>query len=194
MRARLCAIRTFAFSSRLLKHAIRHSGQFSLKPRLPEFHSDVADRGPEANPTVWPQPGARLQTRYMNLKVERSISLNSGESPIASIPPPPASPHSPSHRCLSARDSIHIHNQPPQHRSSQLTPVVYLPLCLPFAVILTLPGVSLEQDAYLPLSLSDFASIYHSRLCLCRVLFSNTKPPLGAERVNGAPAAQGVAQ
>lgn len=91
-RARLCAIRTFAFSRRLLKHAIRHSGQFSFKPRLPDFHSDVADRGPEANPTVWPQPGARLQTRYVNLKAERSISLNIGESPIASIPPPRVPP------------------------------------------------------------------------------------------------------
>lgn len=36
-------------------------------------------------------------------------------------------------------------------------PNVYLPLCLPFAVIVTLPGgVSLEQDAPLPLYLPAF--------------------------------------
>lgn len=43
-----------------------------------------------------------------------------------------------------------------QHQRSQVTRIVYLPLCLPFAVIVTLLDVSLEQDAHLPLSLPAF--------------------------------------
>lgn len=190
MRARQCALHTFAFSSRFLKHAIGRSGQFILRCRLPEFHSNFAHPGPAAgrgNPTLWHRPVTDTVHEHQGGEIHKS---NSGESPIASTPLS-------SYRCLhatSVHDSIHIHNQPPQAQRSQLTPAVYLPLCLPFAVIVTLLDVSLEQDAYLPLSLPDFASIYHSRLCLCRVLFSNAKPPLGAESVNGAHAAQGVAQ
>lgn len=73
-------------------------------------------------------------------------------------------------------------------------PNMHLPLCLPFAVIVTLLDVSLEQDAHPSLPPCFSLSLSLSRLCLCRVLFSNTKPPLGVERVNGAHAAQGVAQ
>lgn len=57
---------------------------------------------------------------------------------------------------------------------------IYLPLCLPFAVIVTPLDVSLEQDAHLP---PCFYLLSLSRLCLCGVLFSNAKPPLGVERV-----------
>lgn len=81
-------------------------------------------------------------------------------------------------------------------------PDVYLPLCLPFAVIVTLPGgVSLEKDAPLPLYLPAFLTPPHTltlslslRPSVCRLLFSNTKPPLGVESAGGAHAARGVAQ
>lgn len=119
----------------------------------------------------------------------REIHKSNGGEPHSIYPPSASSLSFISPLCLhatSVRDSIHIHSQTPQHQRSRVMPVVYLPLCLPFAVIVTLLDVSLEQDAHLPLSLPGISSIYPSRFCLCRVLFSNAKPPLGAESVHGA--------
>lgn len=131
----------------------------------------------------------------MNVKVERSVSLTVA-SPHSIYPPSSVLTllyifACMQHQSVTASTSTASHHNTKDRR---LCPSFFLPLCLPFAVIVTLLDVSLKQDAHIPLSLPDFSSIYHSRLCLCRVLFSNAKPPLGAERVNGAHAAQGVAQ
>lgn len=97
------------------------------------------------------QRGVRLTDAVHERQGREINKSNEWRAPIS---PPLWRPHSPLYRCLhatSVRDSIHIHGQPAQHQRSQLTRVVDLPLCLPFAVIVTLLDVSLEQDAHLPL-------------------------------------------
>lgn len=54
-------------------------------------------------------------------------------------------------------------------------PRIYLPLCLPFAVIVTLLDVSLEQDAHLPLSLPALCFLYHSLGCVSVGYYSVTR-------------------
>lgn len=102
---------------------------------------------------------------------------------------PPTASYPPSHPPVSSYIVAYMQHHPvtlskstveAQQQRSQVMRNIYLPLCLPFAVIVTLLDVSLEQDAHLP---PCFLPLSLSRLCLCRVLFSNTKPPLGVERV-----------
>lgn len=124
--------------------------QFIFKCRQADFHSNLVDPGPGGGPTVTSEACAK-QTRYTNVKVERSISLTSGEPPYPPLFGVLTLLYIAASHATSVRDSIHIPGQPAQQQRSQLTRVVDLPLCLPFAVIVTLLDVSLEQDAHLPL-------------------------------------------
>ena len=95
------------------------------------------------------------------------IESPSDKSPTASYPPPlrPSIVAYMQHHPATPSTSTAA-----QHQQSQATRNINLPLCLPFAVIVTLLDVSLEQDAHLPLSLSAFSSLCHSAVCLWGII------------------------
>lgn len=93
------------------------------------------------------------------------------------------------HQSVTASTSRASHHNTKNRRLCP--PFIYLYVCLSLSSSHCL--IFYWNKMLTSLSPSDFSSIYYARLCLFWVLFSNAKPPLGAESVNRAPAEQGVA-
>lgn len=118
------------------------------------------------------------------LKKKKKKDPSEWRSPFKQHPTPPHPPRSSYTVAYMQHHPVTLCPHPQQKHGTVAiagrTLDIYLPLCLPFAVIVTPLDVSLEQDAHLP---PCFYLLSLSRLCLCGVLFSNAKPPLGVERV-----------
>lgn len=165
-------------------------------------NANVGHTSWSAHPTLGQHRDVQRQTRYMNTGAESSETPKSpsDKSPVACYPPyTPPPPLSLLTSPLTFNIIPQHHPHPQQHHNTKARSLCQTCILFYLYVCLSLSSshcLMFHWNKMLIPSLPPCfsLSLSLSRLSLCRVSFSNTKPPLGVESVNGARAAQGVAQ